>query len=460
MKANQSITLVIIFLSVFFLNSCKKEFLEAKPSTRLLQLRNLEDYQKLLNNTDVLNTRGALPLISSDEYVITDFSVYESLSSQVLKNAYLWQQDLYGGQSKILDWNIPYAAIFYANSVLEGLGSNKDAGTAEWNRTKGWAYFSRAYAYYDLAQNFCATYQPASANSDPGLPLRLKPGIDELNQRSTLAQTYELILSDLQQSSQLLNNDQSIDFRNQPSKAAAYALFARIYLNMGNYQNAELFADSSLKINSKLIDYNTVSTSATSPFTYTNEETIYNSIQISDYTQVITNTSGIYSISPDLYASYAANDLRKSIYFRAAANGNIIMKRGYSGTSNVFTGLATDEQYLIKAECAARRSDPQTALTYLNALLLKRHLSNSFTAISSSDSKTVLGYVLMERRKELIKRGLRWSDLKRLNKEGADITLTRNLNGKTYTLAPNDPKYIFPIPEAEINWSGITQNPR
>lgn len=460
MKNFSPILPFLMYLAITLSSSCKKDFLEAKPSTRLLQLNSLEDYQKLLNNTDVLNTRGALPLISSDEYVISDYAVYQSLSSQVLKNAYLWQQDLYGGQARILDWNSPYAAIFYANSVLEGLETSPDLGSAEWKRTKGWAYFSRAYSYYDLAQNFCEGWDEATASSALGLPLKTKAGIDELKQRSNLAQTYELILTDLQQARNLLTNDAPTEYRNQPCKASAFALFARIYLSMCNYPKAEAYADSCLKIYDKLIDYNTVSTSATSPFTFSNDETMYNSLQVVDYGQVVTNTSGIYTIAPDLYASYASNDLRKAIYFRAAANGNIVMKRGYSGSANVFTGLATDEQYLIKAECAARRTALQTALTYLNSLLLKRYVSNSFLPIQSTDAKAVLDYVLLERRKELIKRGLRWSDLKRLNKAGAGIVLSRTLNGQTYTLPANDPKYIFPIPEDEIKWSGITQNPR
>tara|TARA_R110002033_G_scaffold36621_1_gene75228 strand:+ start:3737 stop:3916 length:180 start_codon:yes stop_codon:yes gene_type:complete len=57
-------------------------------------------------------------------------------------------------------------------------------------------------------------------------------------------------------------------------------------------------------------------------------------------------------------------------------------------------------------------------------------------------------------------RGLRWQDIRRLNKEGAGITLTRTLKGENYTLPPNDPRYIFPIPDDEIALSGIKQNVR
>jgi len=55
-------------------------------------------------------------------------------------------------------------------------------------------------------------------------------------------------------------------------------------------------------------------------------------------------------------------------------------------------------------------------------------------------------------------RTLRYTDLKRLNKEGANITLTRFIKGQTYTLLPNDPRYALPIPDDVIQVSGMPQN--
>jgi len=71
-----------------------------------------------------------------------------------------------------------------------------------------------------------------------------------------------------------------------------------------------------------------------------------------------------------------------------------------------------------------------------------------------------LNKILTERRKELLMRGLRWTDLRRLNKETAfATTLSRIVNGTTYTLPPNDPGYVFRIPLSVINFTGIEQNP-
>jgi hypothetical protein len=97
----------------------------------------------------------------------------------------------------------------------------------------------------------------------------------------------------------------------------------------------------------------------------------------------------------------------------------------------------------------------------LNQLLRARWLKGTFVSFTAVNPSDALSQILKERRKELIFRGLRWSDLKRLNKESPFVTtLSRSLNGQTYTLPPNSNLYVFPIPPAEIQLSGIQQNPR
>ena len=136
------------------------------------------------------------------------------------------------------------------------------------------------------------------------------------------------------------------------------------------------------------------------------------------------------------------------------------IKRGYSGTINAYSGLAMDEVYLNRAECLARSGNIVGAMNDLNTVLINRWKTGTYTnqtAVSQSDA---LQKILTERRKELLFRGLRWIDIKRFNKENAGWILTRILNGTTYSLSPNSPLYVLPIPDNEISDSGITQNPR
>lgn len=232
---------------------------------------------------------------------------------------------------------------------------------------------------------------------------------------------------------------------------------------MRDYANAESYADKCLAVYNKLIDYNTVSETSTTPFSATNDELIYNAHQAAVYGLFTPTTTGaVGKLSPDLLGLYSNNDLRLPIYFSKAADGSYTRKRGYYGSGNyAFTGLATDELYLIKAECLARRSEMTAAIDELNQLLIKRYTNTSpYVPVTASSPADALTLVLTERRKELPWRGLRWFDIKRLNAGGANITLTRVLNGTTYTLEPNSPRYALPIPDDEIALSGIQQNVR
>jgi hypothetical protein len=136
------------------------------------------------------------------------------------------------------------------------------------------------------------------------------------------------------------------------------------------------------------------------------------------------------------------------------------MKGGYSGSQPPFSGMATDEAYLIRAECAARAGNTGSALNDLNALLSKRWVTGTYTPYATASPGALLDTILVERRKELPFRGVRWTDLRRLNKRGGNITLTRSLNGQLYQLAPNSRLYVLPIPPDVIALSGMQQNPR
>lgn len=457
MKTHQNLCLITLFTCTLF--ACRKDFLDQKPSSDILAPKTLTELQGILEAAERIAPTGALPQLSCDDYLIIADQNYNALSTATQRNAYTWQKNLYEGE-KVEDWNSPYQTIFYANSVLEVLAEQNYANASEANRIKGWAHFVRAYAYYDLAKNFCKVYSP-NAGQDLGLPLRKNASVDVIEKRASLEETFRFILSDLDTSLPLLNPLVEPINKNRPSKAASWAMKARVYLYMGDYRSAESSADSALLYHDKLIDFSTVSTSSDTPFSHNAAEVIYHSNQIGAYSSTTgTGNRPDIEVTPELYQSFAAEDLRRSIFFRTNTLGRINVKRGYmSAGIYQFSGLACDELYLIKAECLARRGETGLSLQYLNKLLSSRFKKTpAYRPLTAATAAEALNIILRERRKELIWRGIRWSDLKRLNREGAAITLSRSINGKTYTLSPNDARYAFPIPEQEINQSGIEQN--
>lgn len=451
-----------IVLLTLLSSACKKSaFLDKKPATNILTPTTLADFQKLLDNAVVLNTTGGLNQLSADDIAVADTDWPSGSATE--RNAYIWAKDIYGGDLGIADWNQLYQQVFYANSVLDGLPQAAGSSTVQGVYIKGQALFIRAFAFYDLARTFCKPYDAGTAATDLGIPLRLKSGIDQIQQRATLQQSFDQIVSDLSAAAALLPAARPVTNLDRSSKIAAYALMARIYLDMRNYAMAENYANQALNLYSTLIDYNTVNVGTGNPFSVTNDEVIYSATQVNRYGNFpATANFSLGKIPAGFIGLYAANDLRLKIFFGKLPDGSYYRKVGYYGIGYYpFTGLATDELYLIKAECLARDGQTNAAMDALNQLLVKRYdKSSAYVPLTAASPPAALTIILSERSKELIWRGIRWYDLRRLNKEGANITLNRTLNGITYTLPPNDNRWVMPIPADEISLSGIQQNPR
>lgn len=446
---------IILFTIVFYTSSCRKDWLDAKPDKKLVIPVSLADLQALLDNDIYVFNNGqpSLGEIASDDYYI-GYPDWQALYTSTEKNSYVWAKDIYQGES-VADWMLPYQHIFYANYILENIDkivpdSNE---VSKWNNIKGSALFFRGFDFYSLADIFSKQFDSATAATDPGIPLRLRSDINDIVARSTVLQTYHQIISDLTASIPFLPDVAA--YKTRPSKTSAYAMLARTYLGIDNYALALNYADSCITIQNTLIDYNSLDLTASFPFNALNDEVILHAAI--NYPQIVSNYVAI--VDSVIYASYDTNDLRRYAFIDTT-DGYPRFKGGYDGSTG-FAGIATDEILLLRAECYARLSNTTAAMKDLNDLLITRWKSGSYIPLAATSADEALALILTERRKELIFRGLRWTDLRRLNKDPKlAITLTRNLNGQLYTLPPNDSRYVYPIPDQEIVASHITQNPR
>ena len=456
--------LYIVVLMVLGFASCKK-YLDEKSDIKLSVPQSLDDFQGLLDNPNITeNSSPQVGDLGCDDYY---FATVQALT--IPQNCNIWASDTWQGQNPN-DWITPYKIIYTSNIVIEGLNDLKNKGLLDqtkWNTIFGHALFLRATYHYFLEETFGQPYKPASATSDLGIPIKLSSDLGSKAVRSKVSNVYTQIISDLVQAKDFL--PLSTTSKNRPSKAAAFAMLARVYLTMQDYDKAGKYSDSTLQLRSALYDFNLMPSSIAngsnpfSAFTPPNDlsfETIYTCYEV-NY-GIIRQAAA--RIDSNLYASYNINDLRKTIFFQKNNSTNTYFFKGnYSGNSSKqLSGPTIDEMYLIRAECFARAGNKDAALADLNTLMIKRWKNNGswvpFTALSDQEA---LQKILVERRKELIFRGIRWTDLRRLNQDPQFAkTIIRVLNGQTYQLLPNDPKYTYPIPDAEIRLSGIQQNPR
>jgi hypothetical protein len=205
------------------------------------------------------------------------------------------------------------------------------------------------------------------------------------------------------------------------------------------------------------MDFNQLSVKSPAPISYFNKEVIFHA-QLAAYTSY---TPADLIVDSALYKSYGLNDLRTDIFF-TTKSGYITTKSSYAGSAYVpFGGIATDEMYLIRAECYARAGSTTEALNDLNALLINRYKTGTYIPLTAPNADVALRLILNERRKELCFRNLRWSDLRRLNKDPRfQVILTRTVNSRAYTLDPKSLRYVLPLDPFETTTGGLQQNPR
>ena len=448
------IRLLTLALYLTTLNVSCGKLLNVKPARNLAVPSSLEDLQALLDDELLLNQRSPMAAdMSADDYFLTD-SNWEALSEPE-RRTYLWNKSELFVKGTQNDWVNIYYNVGVANTVL--IYIDKVAGSEEErNNIKGQALFHKANALLQATFIWTAAYDEQTADTDLGIPL--EADFNKKTKRASLKQTYEQIIHDLEAAEKLLPVVPVHVIRS--SKPAAYALLARTYLAMRAYKKMGAYAALSLQYKKTLKDYNTLDTNDSVQFPFAPK--FSNDTEIlfgSNIVHAPALNSATAKIDPELYNSFSVHDLRKKILFKNNNNATFGFKGNYSGISNLFSGIATNETYLMRAEYFAREGFTDSAMADLNTLLEKRFARNTFKPLKANNRDEALAYILTERRKELMMRGLRWMDVKRLNKEGANIKLKRVVKGQIYELLPNDPRYALPIPEDVIERSGMEQNP-
>ena len=445
-------TLLLSLISLF--TACSQEFLDVKPQKQQVILKTLQDVGALLDNASIMNRTDYYRLISDGDFYYSDVKLTSSL--ELHRNLYLWAKEIDPTGYNNSHWDLPYQQIMYANIALETLKEMKNYGDnqVQWKNLYGSVLFYRAWAHYNLLQDFAAGYEPTHVEQ-LGVPIIEDSTYPKKVKRATLKEVYDFILNDLINAVELLPLKSEVKTR--PSKQAVYALMARIYQNQHNFDQALIAVDKALAINDILLDYNELTFSTALPFSGFTFNTHPELIFFTSSNVPLVAVNGV-TVVDELYRKYKIGDLRSKTFF----NDSKLYIGTYSGNSQYhFTGLAVDELYLIKAESLARADRIAESVSVMQDLLKNRFLGNVVPVGIPNEKFRLTQWILDERQKELIGRSTRWTDLKRLNRsEGTQITLNRSYLNNTYSLLPNDSRYVFEIPLEEIKISELEQNHR
>ena len=261
------------------------------------------------------------------------------------------------GRVLVSDWDIPYQQVFYANTVLQGLAGIQTG----FDGSGGMEYAERLGACFagllpfSISRNFLpslydsATAAKRSRDTDPAQPgyqCKDDPG-EHAGQLCADPERSEVAEG-------LLPAAIPVNNLNRPSRAGGPGTFCTNLSECRRLYGCWEYADSVLQDYPYLLDYNSVP-----PGIIPICETIWPK----SFTRVTSRNremaicwKGSFAgciIDTNLIASYAANDLRPSVYYFRKGS-SYTLNGSYSGTVFPFSGLATDELYLIRAECSAR----------------------------------------------------------------------------------------------------------
>jgi hypothetical protein len=448
----------IYFLAVVLLLAGCRKYVEIDQIGKRT-LKYTKDYRALLDNTSLFEGSFGLAIYSCDDTRFLDSSKQVAMTD-IYSNAYTWQAQYWSDLQSDQDWEKLYNVIYQSNVTLDGVMDSESGTADEKKQLYAEALVHRAYAYWCLVNLYAKQYDSTTASTDMAVPLLLSPDLFVNLTRTSVANVYTRIISDLNEALPALPD--LPDYKPRPSKAGVYAVLARTYLGVRDFTQARANAEKVLSLQNTILDLRTYATSTTSfPYRVADPEVIFSKTAVGVYTGIQLDTA--------LLSLLGTQDMRYKLFVKAGGsyfptfNGFGYWRYRYTREGNAISqGPTVPEMMLIKAECAARSGDAATAIDQLNTIRQKRFLAADYTALSVGTAADALTLVVNERKREFFGTGLRWFDQKRLNRDAAfAATVTRKFKGVDYTLEPNSNRYIFPVGSKYILLnSELAQSPR
>ncbi|MBR5349839.1 MAG: RagB/SusD family nutrient uptake outer membrane protein [Prevotella sp.] len=365
-----------------------------------------------------------------------------------VKNQMEWADYIWAASEDDMNWNGLYKSNYVCNYVLDHIADAKEGISFKRDEVKGQALVHRAMNYFLLGNLYGKQYKVTSADKDLSVPLVLESNINKQYPRATVKEVYDQMIADLTEAVSLLKTPVT-KFNNIPGLAAAYAIRARYYLWMQDYDNAYADASKALTMKSEILDYNTLSPIMPGIPAYgvngydsnlqTNPEILYS--------RFLTETLG--SVFSDKMQAIIdkENDLRYKIFIGDFAMSGITEPMIW--TRKHHSGIDVAEVWLIKAEAAARKSSPNLseanqALEYVRK---HRYAAAAYQPYNISDRKQLVEEILRERRREIMYTEMNFLDNKRQNADPSTARpMERTIEGKMYTMPVDDPHWQLAIP--------------
>lgn len=471
------IYIAAICTATLFFSSCKKDLLNPVPKTTV-SIDNAFDTPFRIES-QALSLYGSL---KNGSLYGGRYLVYGNLrgedfineTSNLVTASDVWSMNVANSTTSVKTlWLNGYLTINRCNVFIDGMAAKGTAVVGDASSVKyiAEARLIRALTYYSLLQVFARPYADGNG-SKPGLPLRLTgvtgPGSSDMA-RSTVAEVYTQILSDLDFAEANLALTNTTSNVTRAHRNTAIALKTRVYLSMGKYAeviteaNKIVPATAPFKATSGVV--NELTADIASVFkTYTTAESVFSlpmstaaspldypgtQNSLASYFYMTANTPGTTEYSLNA-AGIVANtgwkdtDKRRSLIFTKADGKRFMAK---FTTASPYTDwvpvIRWAEVLLNLAEARVRSTNSvdAQALLLLNAV---RQRSDATTTLAPATVADFTDALLTERRIEFLGEGLRGPDLTRL-------LLTIPAKGSAPSKGPSESGYIWPISSDELS---------
>ena len=352
-------------------------------------------------------------------------------------------------------WSEPYASIYNANSLIEGLADNNQVSIELRNHLRGEALFMRALLHFYLVNFFGAI--PYVESTDIEVNNRLI--------REEPAQVYQKIIRDLVEAEQLMFEDYQVadGERVRANRYAATALLARVYLYTESWSNAAATAsnviDATDLYSMEVLD---------NVFTAASREAILQLASISGFNNanisplgdyfVLTSSPGfpapgtIASLDADFMALFDTDDARRSSWLGTFTSGASTWYHSNKYKNHQFNQvgppentviLRLAEQFLIRAEAMVQQNNIPGAVADIDVIRARAGATLLADSIPGISQTQLLAFIAQERQRELfVESGHRWFDLKRTGRAD-EVLAPRKADWQ-----PTD--VLLPVPESEL----------
>lgn len=353
-----------------------------------------------------------------------------------------------------------YAGISTFNLITERAAQLTECTEAQRQELEAQCRVLRAMNYFFLVNHYSDTYVAATAAEKGGVPLILSANVLAPYTQPSVEAIYTQILEDLdaayphlpQQSATVLH----------PDRATADAFYARLYLQMMQYDKALEYADKALSANDALYDwcafYEQMAGIVNDPNNYTTlpAPNAYDYCENYNYRHAGNSyASTEYNLPIARAERFEEGDARFLTRWKYYNAGNEQYYRGVIRGQINYEGMTTVEIYLIKAECLARQGKVSEAMKVLNKVRQTRILPEAYQPLTATTEAEAMPLIIRTKQNEMIMTSVPFCDARRLNAEGKyPVTLTKQVEGVARTLSSSSHLWTFPIPLGAIGNSG------